>query len=282
MAARIKSQSAMEYLMTYGWMLLIIVVVVAVLLSLGIFNPSNLSGKAQPGSCQVVRPNGPGTIQDIGLSGLCSGELPEYVAKFNGVSSYISLPVSFSGGQFTATGWFYAGSTSATEAYGIIGFGQQANQGFVLYLNPGNLVYLNINFIYGPHTSYIPNSWNFVTVEWDGTSAKISINGGAFVSTAGASPIATSGSNYLGILTAGTYYLNGQLADIQIYNTSLSQAEIATLYGEGIGGAPTYPQRLVGWWPLNGNPNDYSGNEYNGNAFAVSYTSTWTSGYSAP
>ncbi len=35
-----KSQSALEYMMTYGWAILIIVIVAAVLYSLGIFNPS--------------------------------------------------------------------------------------------------------------------------------------------------------------------------------------------------------------------------------------------------
>ena len=36
-----KSQSALEYMMTYGWAILIIVVVAAVLYSMGIFNPSS-------------------------------------------------------------------------------------------------------------------------------------------------------------------------------------------------------------------------------------------------
>ena len=36
-----KSQSALEYLMTYGWAILIIVIVAAVLYSFGIFNPSS-------------------------------------------------------------------------------------------------------------------------------------------------------------------------------------------------------------------------------------------------
>ncbi len=36
-----KSQSALEYLMTYGWAILIIVIVAAVLYSMGVFNPSS-------------------------------------------------------------------------------------------------------------------------------------------------------------------------------------------------------------------------------------------------
>ena len=36
-----KSQSALEYLMTYGWAILIIVIVAVILYSMGIFNPSS-------------------------------------------------------------------------------------------------------------------------------------------------------------------------------------------------------------------------------------------------
>ena len=36
-----RSQSALEYMMTYGWAILVIVIVAAVLYSLGIFSPSS-------------------------------------------------------------------------------------------------------------------------------------------------------------------------------------------------------------------------------------------------
>ncbi len=41
-----KAQSAMEYLMTYGWAILIIAVVLGALFSLGIFNSATLAPKA--------------------------------------------------------------------------------------------------------------------------------------------------------------------------------------------------------------------------------------------
>ena len=85
------SQSAMEYLMTYGWSILIVAVVLGALAYLGVFNPLYFAPKANPGSCQVYRPNGPGTAYDINLLGTCSGEIPEFVAAFNGnVYSYIT------------------------------------------------------------------------------------------------------------------------------------------------------------------------------------------------
>lgn len=44
-----KAQSALEYMMTYGWAILIIVIVAAVLYSLGIFNPTASTGPAVTG-----------------------------------------------------------------------------------------------------------------------------------------------------------------------------------------------------------------------------------------
>ncbi|MEM3781662.1 MAG: hypothetical protein QXT43_01715, partial [Candidatus Micrarchaeaceae archaeon] len=76
-----KAQSAMEYLMTYGWAILIIAVVLGALFELGVFNSNTFAPKAPPGACQVFRPNGPGTTSFINLEGLCNGELPEYVGS---------------------------------------------------------------------------------------------------------------------------------------------------------------------------------------------------------
>ena len=68
-----------------------------------------------------------------------------------------------------------------------------------------------------------------------------------------------------------------------MYNVSLSAEEIRALYLEGIGGAPIDLQNLVGWWPLNGNANDYSGNMNNGQIDGnVAFNSSWASGYTAP
>jgi hypothetical protein len=74
----------------------------------------------------------------------------------------------------------------------------------------------------------------------------------------------------------------GNYSNVQFYNTALSASQIQALYNEGIGGAPINLQNLVGWWPLNGNANDYSGNDNNGVTLNVTYSTTWTNGYNPP
>ena len=87
---------------------------------------------------------------------------------------------------------------------------------------------------------------------------------------------------YIGCLDLSSRWWNGTIANVQIYNTTMDANQVLVLYQDGIGGAPITIQNLVGWWPLNGNANDYSGNNNNGQATNVIYTSSWTSGYSQP
>ena len=57
---------------------------------------------------------------------------------------------------------------------------------------------------------------------------------------------------------------DGDMSNVQIYTKMLSGSQVKRLYNGGIGAVPIDPAHLAGWWPLNGNANDYSGNGYNG------------------
>ncbi len=58
-----RSQSALEYMMTYGWAILIIVIVAGVLYSFGIFNPSASAGTTITGF------SGLGSVNAVCLGG---------------------------------------------------------------------------------------------------------------------------------------------------------------------------------------------------------------------
>ncbi|MBI4021546.1 MAG: hypothetical protein HY369_04850 [Candidatus Aenigmarchaeota archaeon] len=53
-----KGQSAMEYLMTYGWAILIVIIVAAVLFSLGVFDPATYTTTAAVGFSGFNVPSG--------------------------------------------------------------------------------------------------------------------------------------------------------------------------------------------------------------------------------
>ena len=284
----LRLQSATEYLMTYGWAILIIAVVLGALFQLGVFNASTFAPRAPPGACQVFRPNGPGSTTNVNLEGICNGELPQYVGYFsNSIGSGISVANLnyYSGVTYTLVVWI-----KVPQAFSNSGWSD------LTWYNGGGFRFnLLFNSCFGPVTFYrnssniqagtgvcLPNSDANVWLFWAGTYNGTNINSyvnGALVANTPIKGTMTDQAQFqlLPDSVPVTYFAN-----LQAYNTSLTTTEIYALYREGIGGAPIKPQNLVGWWPLNGNANDYSGNNNNGAPTNVVFTNQWLSGYTPP
>ena len=288
--------------MTYGWAILIIAIVIAAIFQLNLFNPYTFAPRASPGSCQIMRPNGPGSNLFVSAVGpACTiNEIPQYVARFNG-NSYINIPsdVTPEGitNAFSVFAWVYVPVAPGGDTHGGV-----VTQGcfssctwFVELYNNGNGM-ASPNFYYGGASYYwqvYSSKLGFSLKKWQFVGFVVSGNTiYAYSDSVQDSVSSTHTSNSLAVWptwigTRGDYpcsrsCINGEIANVQVYNTSLSQPEVQALYQEGIGGAPTNLQNLVGWWPLNGNAKDYSGNNNNGVPTNVIYTSSWTSGYSTP
>jgi len=287
-----KAQSAMEYLMTYGWAILIISVVLAALFQLGVFNPMTFAPKAPPGSCQVFRPNGPGTTSFINLEGICSGELPQYVAQFNGNGEIIAnvngLPILAQ--PRTVTAWFNGNNYANGGGGNIFAYGARVDYCYSWFSSDvgqyNDQLEVNTacsNQAFPPLLS--AGQWYFVAFEYNG-SAQIGYfeYGGTLYKVSAAFTANTVSSQFnIGYGFDPPGYWSGLISNVQLYNTSLSANEIQALYQEGIGGAPIDLQHLVAWWPLNGNANDYSGNGNNGQIIGnVNFVSNWYSGYTPP
>ncbi len=108
MKKHMKGQGAMEYLMTYGWALLVIVVVGGALFALGVLNPSTYTQKRCQGfqyfSYQDQRINSTGVIIDL-LNG--PRQVTVTAMTVNGVAAtnVVSIAASPTGGaRFTVSG----------------------------------------------------------------------------------------------------------------------------------------------------------------------------------
>jgi hypothetical protein len=271
---KLKSQAAMEYLMTYGWAILIIALSLVVLYSLGIMNPKNFIPRAPPGSCFVFRPNGPGTTDFISLQGTC-GYLPMYVASFNGVNAYIEVPHS---GLLTVTNELTAivwvNLVNPNNDQKIVGK-SSVGSGWVLGIKNG--IYPEVWDSAGTRYVFVggmvnANKWTFLAITWKtGDRFKGYINGVVVNDIAASTNQIGYTTNPLrigcGPWTTTSFLVNGSIANVQIYSTALTSQEIQYLYQQGLGGGPVRLQNLVGWWPLNGDAKDYSGNNNHGTIY---------------
>jgi len=282
-----KAQSAMEYLMTYGWAILIIAVVLGALFQLGVFNPMTFAPKAPPGSCQVFRPNGPGTTSFINLEGVCNGELPQYVGQFNGQNGYITVS-AIPGLTYVHTTVLWINPATVNPSLNLYAIDMGGNNNWIQLYDAQSNGHLGVRagsngncYINGLYQFNNANTWYFVAVTETNTPVlTIYVNG--VLDNSGTACTTNPSAITIGEYSGGAAFFDGQIADIQIYNTSLSANEIQALYLEGIGGAPIRLQNLVGWWPLDGDANDYSGNGNNGVPTNVIFVSNWYNGYTPP
>ncbi|MDE1851078.1 MAG: hypothetical protein KGH69_00100 [Candidatus Micrarchaeota archaeon] len=276
-------QSAMEYLMTYGWAILAIAVIMVSLYSLGIFNLSSFGPKATAGSCQVVK-----TATQISLAGQCNGYPPKYVMApvYYNPPQYVFVNYNFPKmTAFTQVGWTYY-STGTQSGFALV---EQASCGI---FGPGwsfdscNCRFSSNDVAVGCGGSQVPsaskNRWQMVasSVYANGTVVTYSFTAGTESKAAdvyGSQIYVPAGAVYMGSWQgSGSYTMNGIISNIQIYNTTLDESALKALYNEGVGGAPVDVQHLIGWWPLNGNANDYSSNYRNGQTTNTIWLSSYT------
>ncbi len=161
---------------------------------------------------------------------------------WNGITNVVPFTFSNPYQLYLDTATCFGFNTDHSDAYGINPTGLSGNWVFVtaVFYNGGitgnSLIYINGNLQPETQCAGSANSGTASTAVHLGTNDGI-----------------------------GGYYFGGDLANVQIYNTSLTPPQVQKLYQEGISAVPLSNNALVSWWPLNGNANDYSGHS-SGNA----------------
>jgi hypothetical protein len=291
----------MEYLMTYGWAILVISIVLAALWQLGVFNSAAQAPRAQPGSYRVLRSKGIGGGVQTALVGTSSTNLlPLFVAQFDGTTSYISTRLNnFPSGSspITFIAWIYMPTVGTAFGYPIFSYGNGAAHQTIVFVAAngygGNLYIYDASGFYAS-TYCLPGKWHQVGFTYDGgTTVTVYCDGVVASPTPYGSVnpdhlsqqlnmLPGSSTSVIGAYLLGPLYYQDNMSNVQLYNTTLSASEVMALYNEGIGGAPLALPSLVGWWPLNGDAKDYSGNGNSGVPNNVVMSSNWASAYIAP
>ena len=216
---------------------------------------------------------------------------------FNGKNSYVAVPntgdLTFSS-TVTVAAWVnanpeYPTNPSGTTDHVILSGGPDACSGsggsYTLYGGSGSnalfqfCVYTGSSYNTVQYSPVNLSQWYFVAGTYNGSYICLYVNGVLAAHCTAASGIMPAPS-YIGmgsdISSSGlpNGYYNGSIADAQIYNLPLSSKAIMTLYQEGFGGVPPNTTALAGWWPLDGNSNDYGSAGNVGYPTNVLYTAT--------
>ncbi|MGB9703606.1 MAG: LamG-like jellyroll fold domain-containing protein, partial [Candidatus Micrarchaeales archaeon] len=217
--------------------------------------------------------------------------LPSISAQFNGVNAYIIVPnspsISSTTSSLTISLWAYLkykndwdylledGQYTPTQSrsYGIVS--NPPNNYLHVFLEGSQISpgYAGTS-LYGLSNYY--NKWTHILMVWDGSTLKLYVNGQFKNST---TVTGTLTPNWpLNIGRTGKYNdqtFNGSIANVQIYSTALTPQQIQQLYLQGINSPPIPNAGLVGWWPLQGNANDYSPYNNFGTPYNIIYNSTY-------
>jgi len=168
-------------------------------------------------------------------------------ATFNGTSSVITLPSALSDGSTTDAGaisfWMnvgaeVTGSSANNEIMAFAKSGNAAGGKIALGSTTGNFsnetisVSSDITDQYTYSTTNIPAGWNHIVVSWNDANTKwdIYVNGVAHeTSTMGTNE---QGKFFLKLGQRSSYYFDGKLDQIRLFDKPLNQYQVNELYNE--------------------------------------------------
>ena len=193
-------------------------------------------------------------------------------------AKYVSVPLQWPQGQtITVVAWVYFNNVPKINA-GIVSAMSSLTYGTISVFPNGNCqlqVGVTTTVWQATDSNYciLPHKWYQIIAWANQSSGKygLYINGVSNFTEPFTGSLETASSFDIGLFPYQNSFLPGYISDVQIYNRTLSQQEVTTLYNEGLNGTPV-SGGLAGWWPLAGNTNDYSGNGNQGSSHGLQYS----------
>lgn len=149
-----------------------------------------------------------------------------------GAGNYWNTLGSFSAAAFSL--WFRSDGKSN---FGFVGTGVSIFGVFAVYSNSP----LNVRFLIKDTSNLLDGAistgaWTHVVATYDGTTARLYVNGTQTASKAVSGTLSNSGRPfYLGSYYDTTFVLDGRLDDVRGFNQNLDSADVAYLYFSGNG-----------------------------------------------
>ncbi|MGC8648821.1 MAG: LamG-like jellyroll fold domain-containing protein [Candidatus Micrarchaeia archaeon] len=207
-------------------------------------------------------------------------------ANFNGYNTYATVsyfqqanPIN----NMTIALWIDPANTQNADP-ALITTGPFTSYSYELSLNTigGNYQGSTLNFSYidpsgvrhiiNSGFSIPSNSFSFVALTFGNGKFNWYYNGTLEANYINMNSIAISNNTLEIGGNSNSFLYNGIISNLQIYNSTLSSKQIYTLYINALAAAPI-SNSIEGWWPLQGDTNDYSKFHF-AYPYNISYTNT--------
>ena len=191
-----------------------------------------------------------------------SNKSDNYGLSFDG-TEFIDIGVVNEVNSATACTLSYWGKKTASNKYLLFGSQITSKNGiWLVWWSDGN-VYFSPRNGANSSASYalsFDTNWHHFVGVYDGSSAKIYIDGN-LVSTSTtsipASLSANAGNDFnIGYLSLGSLYTDGEISEVAVFDYALSESQISTLYGSsslGAGNPMALKPQPVAYYPLGDN-----------------------------
>lgn len=173
-------------------------------------------------------------------------------AEFNGASDYIQLNESFSHTNHTIAAWVYV-DDGLGGIRTIIDARDGSEDGIWLNITGLENVNYRLNTLDFSGSVNIVDDWHFITITYDGTTAKIYVDGSVDNSQAHSTTIDTTNDARIGAraFTAPLHFFEGNLANVAIWNRALHSDEINAIMWKSYGDLNAVDKNgLQAWYAL--------------------------------
>jgi len=155
---------------------------------------------------------------------------------FNGVDTSIVFPTTFSGADaLTVSTWHYTESGAIQMLYDI---GLSIGQGIATFVVNENVAnFITTNETMGEYVEatdvLLPNTWNNIIVSFANNTFTTYVNGVFQDSEVLDGTIFPISGNFTIGMSGGSLYFDGYIDEVAVWNRTLTQAEINSIYNRG-------------------------------------------------